>query len=91
MYSLRLPRQSLAHFQLLILVAETDVVSTGRRGCDHLKPYLGEVAPETSARAVAEGSESLLLALRDVLPALGPELVRVGPPDLLEVMDGICR
>lgn len=51
--------------------------------------HLRHVPPHASPRPITKRDERILLLLAHVPPSLGAELVRVGAPDFLAVVDGV--
>ena len=72
-----------------VVLAEGDVVAAGPGSDDELHLHLGDVAADAGAGAVGEGDEGVLLAGGELEPAVGVELVGVGAPDLLGVVDRV--
>src|SRR5271170_971509 len=90
--SKRLPQESLPRLQLSLVLVQKLVVPED-------SPYnarqfhLGHVPPYAGPGPVAERDEGVLLLLSEAVfvPSVGNELVRIGTPDFLRMMDGIGR
>lgn len=83
----RLAQETLSGLEHILVQLKVEVVEDS---ADYERQlHLGNVATHACAGTVAEGNEGCLLQLGDFLPSLGTELVGVGSPDLLAVVDGV--
>lgn len=85
----RLPQEALPGLQLALI--QIKIISP-ERGRDNKRQFhLGHVPADATPRAVRERDEARLLPLRQGVPPLRLELVGVGAPDLLGVVDRVRR